>query len=379
VDDLTESDYSQTALHVSSFHDATFVAISFPLTLMDGFVLGGLLQNWCAMLADSHRDVVVHAYDGKKDALAVCEAAHTGWTPFCCPQLSEHPARPNSLTANPSGPELHRPNVAPKSPTDEQQQAPDRQSGFHGRLIFIPQYALDFLISTTRSNFRSAGSDGYITDTDILISWASQIIARSTEGCGDVIVAEGLNTRGRLPELPEGHPMHIQNMISLLDVHLNVDKPLFAVAFQHRQELLQGLSVSALRDRICAERHAIRTGTNAFSGLFKPGCEFLFTNNLIKTNPYTVIDFRHALRESSEQESSSGKVVAWMQQTLQPGSNSALALNMFHINGRDHDGNLWVRACFAARTWDQFERELTLLNSKAWSDLKASIIGKSKL
>lgn len=84
IDDLTQRDVPQLGLHASSFRDATFVAFSWPRTLMDGAAYRALVANCAAKLAGS--STFIEADSGKEDVLASGDLDD--------PSLSSHIERP---------------------------------------------------------------------------------------------------------------------------------------------------------------------------------------------------------------------------------------------------------------------------------------------
>jgi hypothetical protein len=196
LEEFIDQDIPQLSLHITSFENATLVALSWPHTLMDVMGQQALLRGWSLVLADKNSEVPP-LLGARKDA--ICVAAD-----------------------------------APVDKLEELELGKKRLGGLsmlmfglrfgwdllwnrvvETRTMYLPKHAVAKLRSQAQADL--AALDGgeeklFISEGDVLTAWALRAVGTSLPQPRPVSALHALNTRFRLPSIANASGVYVQNM-----------------------------------------------------------------------------------------------------------------------------------------------------------------------
>lgn len=375
-----EEDRPVLSLHITSFADATLVAVAVPHLLMDAMALGELIHAWTLVLA------------GKSDEVP--------------PVIGIH----DDILYDVADPTRKKDSEAPWS------LQPVHLVGFsfflfvvrflwgvvmertiESRAVYIPRHILDKMRARaiqdiadaaaqksqaegiTDADTAGSSSIPWVSEGDVLFAWTCRVVSLGQGSSPRPLNAHNaINMRNRLPETtpPKGTcGVYARNFVNLSYLPVSPDEargPLGLVAAKYRAALTtQGSpqqAVCALR----AARASVDAGKdgNVICGAPATG-ELLSMTNWLKADIAGVVDFSPAIvaptaKKSEEQEEGGsqrwhapGRLVYLHSQIH---ASSPLIRNTLGAVGKDSAGNLWMQGFFPSRTWDALEKELVELN-----------------
>jgi hypothetical protein len=344
----------QISLHVTSFKDATLVALSWPHVLMDASAGKALLSGWSAVLAGREGDVpvVIGARDDILLQAAMEDKAVTS---------EEFKLEKNRLT----GVKLL---VFSLRCLWDKFWNPPRQQ----RTVFIPGAVLDKLKADVRQEIteesQSSQNVPFVSEGDILISWICQAAASTMSKPRPLAIMSFLDIRSRIPEIRKSAGVFLQNMVLSTYAFISpqtATSSIGAVAVSHRQHFAeqstdaQTLSFlkSVYRDIDATKKPRLIFG--------EPNSVPFLINNVSKAELIKLVDFSPAVLrqgESSEtRKNPIGTMVTYWNEGLERGWSG---FNVCWMQGRDHDGNFWMMANLLPRTWAKLEEDLRRLHEE---------------
>ncbi|KPM44900.1 hypothetical protein AK830_g1651 [Neonectria ditissima] len=194
LDDFIHHDTPQLSLHITSFNDATLVALSWPHTLMDVMGQQALLHAWSLVVAGREAEVLP-MLGAREDA--VCAAADAcdvkeefkmgklrlrGWTMLAFGLRFAWDLLWNQVVET--------------------------------RTVYLPKSAVASLRRQAEDDLDVAddGSKPFVSDGDVLTAWATRAIASSQPQPRPVALLHVVNARFRLPSLIQAPGVFVQNM-----------------------------------------------------------------------------------------------------------------------------------------------------------------------
>ncbi|KAJ5892908.1 transcriptional regulator sdnM [Penicillium tannophilum] len=335
------------SLHVTSFRDATLVALIWPHVLMDAIGAKALLEAWSLVLAGREEDVPP-VLGAREDMLRPTKAMH------------------DSDTAEEFGLEKWRLKgismimfllrfVWSKfwNPRRER------------RILLLPRSDFGKICDHARMDVaRSSEGDEkpFISDSDILTAWLTRAVASSEPGSRPFTVLNLMNVRYRIPYLLKSGGAFIQNMVlgtySFFSSQLP-DKPVGSIALEHRrnftEQATQGQAVCFLKS-VYQDLDAGRS-----PGLFfgESNATLVAFNNLLKADLIRAVDFSPAVLSQGEvtetRANPLGSMVFYYNEAIDDSFNE---FNLFVVLGQNHRDTYWVLGTLLPQAWKKIEEEL---------------------
>ncbi|KAJ5818542.1 hypothetical protein N7474_004133 [Penicillium riverlandense] len=349
-EELVRQKLPPISLHITTFSDATIVALVWPHLLMDASGVQALLAAWSSVLAGREGEVPM-VLGARTDILR--KAAST-----------DGDGMPEEF-------ELERKRLKGTSLLKfylrifwNRIWEPRRQR----RIVFLPRSALTRMRTRVQQEIAESNQaldhTPFVSDGDIITAWITQAAASSEpKETRPVTVYSVLNARFRIPQLRKG--VFIQNMAlgtcTFLPVQL-AHGPIGSIALSHRQHVLeQG-----------KEKQIFGFLRRAYQDIEKTGIPKLFFgeshallmlfNNVTKIEVMKAVNFGPAVLSQGEidetRKNPLGTMVTYYNETLfvDPSFN---ALNLFVIHGKDYGGNYWCMGNLLPRTWEKIEEGLS--------------------
>ncbi|KAJ6779581.1 hypothetical protein PWT90_04745 [Aphanocladium album] len=377
---VAEEDRPLLSLRITSFADATLVAVAVPHVVMDAMALGELMRAWSLVLA------------GRTDEVSPVVAARV--------DITYDAADPERVDAD-------------SDKTVPWVLQPVYLTGFsflifvlrllwsvwteppvESRSFYLPRRVLEEMragaVEELAPRAALRGQPGekdpklWVSEGDVLFAWACRIVSLAQGNHRRTINAHNaMNLRNRLPETtpPRETPGYEQgatrgggggvlarNLIALSYMPVLPSEargPLGLVARKYRAALTAQSSPVQVRQTLRAARACVDGGRDASMvyGVAPVG-ELLTMTNWIKADLAGVVDFGPAVVAGAnvrptETHHQPGRIV-YLHGQLH--ARSPNVRNAMGAVGKDLEGNMWLAGYFAPRTWDVLQKELTKLN-----------------
>lgn len=339
----------QISLHVTSFQDATLVALSWPHVLMDASAGKALLSGWTSVLAGRECDVpvVAGARDDVLTQSTMAEKADSS-EEF---KLEKHRLSGLGL--------LH---FYFRHLWDKFWNSP-RQL----RVVFIPAGVLKELTAEIRQEIAAAslskGQDvPFVSESDILIAWMCQAAASTTPSPRPMTIMSFLDIRPRIPGIHKSAGVFIQNMVLSTFAFLSPQaarSSIGAVAVSHRRQFAEQATEQQTLCFLKSVYQDIDAGKNPRLVFGDVKAVPFLINNLSKAELIKLVDFSPAVlrqgdRSPARKNPIGTMVTYWNESLRRPWSG----FNVCYMHGRDHDGNFWMMANLLPQAWANVEDHL---------------------
>lgn len=346
VDDMIRHNMPQLSLHVTSFSDATLVALMWPHTLMDALGGQALLAGWSSVLAGRDEEVpmVVGSRDDFPSAIADDDRIQEEF------KLERRRLKGASLL-------MFNLRFLWDSFWD-----PPRER----RVVFLPKSSFARLREQAHRDIAERTQDleslPFVSDADVLAAWVTRAVALSEPRPRPVTALSLLNARFRLSPLMKSSGVFIQNMLlgtfTFVSAQL-ASGPVGAIALTHRQNFTrqsaEGQALGFLRSLL----QDIRAGRNPRLLFGESHAVPIIFNNVVKAELMKAVNFGPAvLRQGDTSETRRnplGTMVAYHNESL---DHSCKDINMFLMLGKDHGENYWLMGTLLPRTWARIEEEI---------------------
>ncbi|XWW93342.1 hypothetical protein V2A60_001275 [Cordyceps javanica] len=401
------------SLRVTSFRDATLVAVGAPHLLVDAMALGELLRAWSLVLA-GRLDEVPPVLGARDDILY--DAA----------------ADPAAARTKDGGGEEGEEEEEADEEREEEPWALQHVylTGFafflflvrfvwglltertiESRVVFLPrrvaarmrEAALADLLAKdgAAEPAASASAAAWVSEGDVLFAWACRVVSLGQGASPRPLNAHNaLNLRGRLPETtavsgsvsgsgpgpgsgrsPCG--VYARNLITLSYMPVSVAEargPLGLLAAKYRAALATQARPAQARWAVRAARAAVDAGKDANVVCGDPPTgELLSMTNWLKADVAGAADFSPAVvvegvvggqqqqqpkkkkGEDEDRKHTPGRIV-YVHSQLH--AQSTLVRNTLGVVGKDQHGGIWMQGFFPPRTWAALQRELDELNAE---------------
>ncbi|CAG8216439.1 unnamed protein product [Penicillium salamii] len=347
--DMTQSDIPPISVHVTSFHDATIIALSWPHQLMDAMGGKALLAGWSSVLA-GREDEVPEVIGAREDI-------------------------------------LHHPDIR-KEEEEELILEKDRLSGaslvlfqlrflwdylWNGtrekRVIYLPKDSFQKMKAQIKTELTQNATDiesaPWVTENDIISGWAARCLALSESSSRPVTVLNFLNMRFRIPLLAKSTGVFIQNICVGTFTFLSAKMaraPVSEIALVNRQHTAeQGTEVQG-RLLMNGMMKDIEEGREPRI-LFGPSNAIcMVVNNVIKIELMKTAQFGPAVirqGESSEtRQNPPGTMISYYNEYL---DHMYDAFNAFVMFGKDYGDDYWLGGALLPKAWRVIEKELEKL------------------
>ncbi|KFY99647.1 hypothetical protein V498_00599 [Pseudogymnoascus sp. VKM F-4517 (FW-2822)] len=325
----------QLSLHITSFDDATLVALSWPHTLMDAMGQQALLHGWSLVLAG--RESEVPAFLG---------------------------AREDALLS------------APDEKQEEYRQK--RLQGFgmfmfairfiwgllwnrvvETRTIYLPKKA----VAELRRQAQDDISGEFVSEGDVLTAWATRAVASSMPP-RPITVLHALNLRFRLPSLIEAPGVFVQNMavsaFALFTPEL-LRGPLGPIARESRRHLMEQTTEPQLLAILRDLRQNYSPGSDTSFLCGESNALLMPFTNWTRANMCQIADFGAAVVRAGEGDSRSNPPGTMVYHHANSMKQSPTMRNVVVIYGKDHGDNYWLSGFLLPAAWAKIEEEIKRL------------------
>nr|POE94653.1 hypothetical protein CFP56_16890 [Quercus suber] len=343
--EMVDGDVPQLSLRITSFSDATLVAISWPHSLMDASGTHALLHAWSLVLAGRAAEIPP-LLGAREDRL------------------------PDVL------------NGVKVDVREEYALEPLRLTGFgmllwfyrffrdmlwnaalETRTIFLPKAFFAHMKRQVQEELALAAATGekdvFVSESDVISAWITRMVALTEPTPRPITLVSALNARFRLQLPDSSNGTYIQNMLIPAYVFFSAEVaagPLAPITLAHRQHLVQQASAQQVMSVLRIWFRDIERKRSSGLLFGDSNALPLLSNNLTKIAVIRAVDFSPAVSRPREPlgtaNTSAGKMTTFAV------TGAPKKLNFFEILGKDHDDNYWMNAVLRPRTWARIEQEL---------------------
>jgi hypothetical protein len=346
LEGFLHSDCPMLSLHVTSFTDATLVALSWPHVLMDVMGQRALLHTWSLVLAGkdsevpkmlgAHEDAVVAALEAPS---APVEEFKLGAKRLQGPSMLWFRARFGwDLLTN-------------KTPESCTICLPKR---------YVKELRQQVLAELTVEHGEE--KDIFISEGDVLTAWAVRAVALSSPKPRPVTALHALNMRFRLPCLMNAGGVYVRNMVIAACTFLSPGTAaggLGPIALANRNHLFEQSKESQVLAYMREVCHNPAYGEDPSHVFGDANAILVPFTNWTKADFHKIVDFGpavvHGQGTSASGSNPAGSLIFHHVQSFRPNSTER---NIFVIVGKDHGENYWITATLHPSTWDVLERSL---------------------
>ncbi|KAK2800827.1 hypothetical protein FQN50_007968 [Emmonsiellopsis sp. PD_5] len=349
LEDFIYHDTPQLSLHITSFNDATLVALSWPHTLMDVMGQQALLRGWSLVLAGRESEVPP-MLGAREDA--ICAAA----------------------------------DASVEKGEEEEFRLGQQQLKGWAMLKFGLRFAWDLLwnrVVETRTIFlpksvvaelrRQAQADlaqgvggeqqPFLSDGDVLTAWAVRAVASSLPQPRPVTVLHALNARFRLSSLVQASGVYVQNMAVAAFTFLSSEVatgPLGSIAMENRRHLMEQSTEAQVLAFLRELRRESMSGSDPASLVCgQPDALLMPFTNWTRADFFKTADFSPVLVRAGDRGPSRsnppGTMVFHHAQSMR--QNTA-ARNVIVVLGKDHGDNYWLTGALLPAAWAKIEEDM---------------------
>ncbi|KAH6985360.1 hypothetical protein EDB80DRAFT_224194 [Ilyonectria destructans] len=345
LEDFLYSDEPQLALHITSFSDATLVALLFPHTMTGALGQRDLVAAWSKVLAG--REDEVSPLEGARED--VLNGAGTD---------ADNDQEPSVLAPKElKGVRLLR--FILRFMWDV-----CWHPAIESRMICLPPKFVAKLRETALDDLgpQNGGAEAaFVSEGDVLTAWATRFIAKSRGGSRPATIYNAVDIRrSRVKAAWVPGAAYVQNLTlssyTIMSAADLLHVPLGMLAYMIREDLQRQATDPQLRTSM----RRLRAGGRKYQGPLygEPDSLLVIFSNWTKANFYDVIDFAPAVVKSGGaggKEMTRGKPVYMHSQ---PMVSSAWTRNVFNIVGKDLSGNCWITALLLPGDWQKLEEEI---------------------
>lgn len=338
----------QISLHITSFSDATLVALAWPHTLMDIIGQQALLHGWSLVLAGREEEVP-EVLGARKDIIQEVDNLDNDEEQE---ELGLEQKRPGKMGLFAF---LFRFlwNKFWNPPLEI-------------RTVFLPKDSFARLKSEAQKEVaevtQSFEEKPFVSECDILTAWVTRIVAASEPKPRPVTVASLLNARFRLPLLVKSGGVYVQNMVLLTYTFLSsqlVGGPVGPIALSNRQHMVEQTTEPQTLALLKTVLRDIKSGKSPRLLFGEPDALPIIFNNLTKVEMIKAAKFGPAvLRQGEKTEyrnNPPGTIVTYYNRGL----NQPLGgPNSFFMLGKDYGENYWLMGNLLPRAWAKMEDAL---------------------
>lgn len=344
IEDFVYTDAPQLSLYITSFNNATLVALSWPHTLMDVMGQQALLHSWSLVLA--RRESEVPPMLGARED-AICAAAD-----------------------------------APVEKEEEYSLGQKRLKGWamamfglrfaaglllnrvvETRTIFLPKKVVAKLQHQAQDEVATQDEKPFISEGDVLTAWAVRAVVSSLPQPQPVAALHALNARFRLASLVQASGVYIQNMAVAAFTFISPEVatgPLGPIALENRRHLMEQSTEPQVLAYLRELRREQTASVDPATMLYGESNTLLMPfTNWTRANFFKTADFSPALmRAGATGQSRSnppGTIVFHHAQSMR---QSPTVRNVIVVLGKDHDDNYWLTGTLLPPAWAKIEEEL---------------------
>ena len=349
LEDFIYHDIPQLSLHVTSFNNATLVALSWPHTLMDVMGQQALLHGWCLVLAGresevppmlgARQDAICAAADmpvEKEEAFILGQKRLRGWAMikfglrFAWDLVWNRTVETNTI-------------FLPKSIVVELQTQAQRD------------------IST-----QDGGEEKpFISEGDVLTAWVARLVASSLPQPRPMTVLHALNARFRLSTLLQASGVYLQNMavaaFTLLPPEA-VTGPLGHIALENRRQLMEQSTEAQVLAVLRELRRESKAGSDPAFVCGEPDALLMPVTNWTRADFFKILDFSPALLRAGDTSQSRsnlpGTMIFHHAQSMRQGP---AVRNVIVVLGKDHSDDYWLTGILLPQAWAKIRDDIEMM------------------
>jgi hypothetical protein len=353
TEDFLRQDIPQLSLYITSFTDATIVALSWHHAVIDAMAQRELLSAWSKSLAGHPIPPVLGARgDVLNDAVQSMDGNNR----------EEYALDHQRL----QGGKLV---VAMLYYLWDKFQFRKNTSG----MIFLPQKAVTELLVRARKDLEQSAiiastvatekdvptpkdTPPFISEGDVLVAWLTSMVSTSRGSRRPLNILTPVDARTRLPGLIDARGIYLQNMLAISQVLVPFDLgkgPLGHIALAHRHALQQQTTTGQL----IAFFRTLSEFEKKGGGMLvcqPPSATTICITNWTKGDFVHTADFGPAVIRQGERDETRTNPLG----TLLYHHATSLANKRgmgLGIAGKDHQGNYWIGGALPPRTWRAIE------------------------
>ncbi|CCF44439.1 BCL5p [Colletotrichum higginsianum] len=346
LNEFLNKDIPQLSLRITSFQDATLVALSWPHTLMDVMGQEALLHAWSLVLADRESDVqpVIGAY---KDVMT---AAISGYN-------NEEFKLRNKVLRGFSLVKFVLRLVWDKI----------WNPALKTQTIFVPQRALTELRRQAQMDLcLEYGKPPFVSDGDILAAWLARAVASSLPRPRPMTLVHALNARTRLSSL-DAPGVFMQNMVVAAHTLLSADGArgqLGQIALENRRHLMAQSTEGQVLAFLHEQLKDCESGGNPRMLLCTdPDAVLLTFTNWSQAKLFRAADFSPAVVHTAKtvlrgSNNAPGTITTHFVDVV---TRSPVRMSWVGVLGKDHGDNYWLSGLLLPSVWAKIEDEIAKL------------------
>ncbi|KAH7139666.1 hypothetical protein B0J13DRAFT_477930 [Dactylonectria estremocensis] len=344
IEDFLYSDEPQMSLHITSFKDATLVALLWPHTMTSALGRVDLVNAWGLMLA-GREDEVAELHGAREDILdGVGTASDTDQEPSV---LQPHMLKGFDMVR--FGFNFAWELVfGPKMTT---------------HMLYLPSTFVSRLRQRALNDLKSISGEvdpPFVSEGDVLSAWATQMVAKTRAKNRPLIVIGAVDIRSRLKSVFQSGSAYVQNTalgtFTLFKAREAAEQPLGQIAYKFRRDILEQITDPQLRTMMRGMRTASAGAPPPMFG--ETNSMLVIVSNWTKANFLKIIDFSPAVIESFPVDKESHQPGKMVYQHSFLMVSSPMARNVLNILGKDPKGNYWITGVFPQEWWSKLEEEL---------------------
>ncbi|KAK7428450.1 hypothetical protein QQZ08_005069 [Neonectria magnoliae] len=344
LEDFVYSDTPQLSLHITSFHDATLVALSWPHTLMDVMGQQALLHAWALVVAGREADVppmlgaredaVCAAVDAsaEKEEFKMGRLRLKGWAMLVFGLRFAWDLLWNQVVET--------------------------------RSVYLPRSVVAGLRRQAEDDMVAADGGGkpFVSDGDVLTAWATRCIASALPQPRPVTLLHVVNARFRLPSLIQAPGVFVQNMAVAAFTFLSPDVatgPLGPSALENRRHLMEQATEGQILAFLRELQGESKAGSDPSMVCGESDALLIPFTNWTRAGIFKTADFAAAVVRAGEtgptRTNAPGTIVFHHAQSMR---TTAVVRNVVVLLGKDHDDGCWMTGVLLPATWAKFEEEI---------------------
>ncbi|KAE8321612.1 hypothetical protein BDV39DRAFT_210539 [Aspergillus sergii] len=346
IDEMIRLDVPQLSLHITSFTDATLVALTWPHTTIDAMGYQALVSAWSSVLAGQDEEVPL-VFGAHKDILEDVSSNHDGDQEDYWPDQMRM-TRMSKLKF------MFR-------HLWEEFWNPPREV----RVIFLPKDTFARLQKRSQEEVaespHTSDQRPFVNDGDIFTAWATRAVASSIPKPCPMTLVTIVNARFRLPLLIESGGVYLQNLAVAGYTFLSTQLargPLGPIALSHRRHFVEQGTEQQILGLLKTVRQDIESDGSPSFFYGDPNASVIFVNNLTKLELIKAANFGPALLSQGDKKESRSNPPGSMVTFLNYFHPNSAGVDIFWILGKDYDGNYWLKGNLLPRAWEIIEREL---------------------
>lgn len=342
LEDFVYTDTPQLSLFITSFNNATLVALSWPHTLMDVMGQQALLHGWSLVLAGRESEVPP-MLGAREDA--ICAAVDAPVEKEVEYSLGQKRLKGWAMAI-----------FGLRFAVDLL-----RNWVVETRTICLPKQVVAELQRQAQGDLTAQGAEKpFISEGDVLTAWTLRAVVSSLPQPRPVAALHALNARFRLSSLAQTSGVYIQNMAVAAFTFVSPEVatgPLGPIALENRHHIME----QSTEPQVLAYLRELRREQRAdpASMLYCESNTLLMPfTNWTRADFFKTANFSPALVRARPEQSRSNPPGTMVFHHAQSMRQSPTARNVIVVLGKDHDDNYWLTGTLLPPAWAKIEEEL---------------------